>query len=268
MRYGTKKGPLLSSGQTQIDSLSEFEKKKNSTKVLKERKEDMNKMKKNILQLSIVFIAVLVFSTMTMAGGQKHHYRWWNPFSGLWTAINQLQDHVSKMEKNVDAKLEQLSTQGGGTPPASTIDPGSAPFVCPGCWFPEGKLCPNLDIDTSNLLKGAFLPGVEMYGTDLSGADLTKVDLRGSTLFDINFSGALLIGADFSPRPNKANGNSMENGTRITNADLTSADLTDADLSGATITGAIGLDSVIWDNTTCPDGKNSDDVGNTCINNL
>ena len=227
-------------------------------------------MKKNILQLSIIFIAVLVFSTMTMAGGKKHHYRWWNPFSGLWTAINQLQDQMGNMDKKFNAKLEQLSTQAGGSTPASysTIDPGTGPFVCPGCWFPEGKLCPNLDIDTSNLLKGAFLPGVEMYGTDLSGADLTKVDLRGSTLFDINFSGAILLGADFSPRPNKANGASMENETRITNADLTGADLTDADLSSAKIIGAIGLDTAIWNNTTCPDGKNSDDVGNTCINNL
>lgn len=42
-------------------------------------------------------------------------------------------------------------------------------------------------------------------------------------------------------------------------ADLSGADLTDADLGGANLTGA-KLTDVIWSNTLCPDGTNSDDV--------
>ena len=45
-------------------------------------------------------------------------------------------------------------------------------------------------------------------------------------------------------------------------ANLTGADLTNADLTGA------DLNWVIWDDTTCPDGTNSDNNGNTCENNL
>lgn len=42
-------------------------------------------------------------------------------------------------------------------------------------------------------------------------------------------------------------------------ADLTGADLTDANLQGANLTGA-KVSDVIWANTICPDGTNSDDV--------
>jgi len=36
---------------------------------------------------------------------------------------------------------------------------------------------------------------------------------------------------------------------------------------GADLTGA-DLSNVIWSNTICPDGTNSDDNGDTCVNNL
>ena len=50
-------------------------------------------------------------------------------------------------------------------------------------------------------------------------------------------------------------------------AELFGADLGYANLTGANMTGA-NLDGVRWINTTCPDGTNSDDNGNTCENNL
>jgi hypothetical protein len=74
---------------------------------------------------------------------------------------------------------------------------------------------------------------------------------------------------------------------RLTNADLSGAslrqaDLTGADLSGADLTGAhledAVIEDVLWNNTTCPDGTNSDDVakrdasgemvGGTCAGHL
>ena len=39
-------------------------------------------------------------------------------------------------------------------------------------------------------------------------------------------------------------------------------ELTDADLTGA------DLVVVTWNDTTCPDETNSDDNGNTCVNNI
>ena len=50
-------------------------------------------------------------------------------------------------------------------------------------------------------------------------------------------------------------------------ADLTGAYLYYADLTGADLTDA-DLTAVYWYDTTCPDGTNSDDNGNTCVNNL
>jgi len=52
-------------------------------------------------------------------------------------------------------------------------------------------------------------------------------------------------------------------------ANLTGADLTGADLAYLnTSYGPADLTGVTWSNTTCPDGTNSDNNGNTCMNNL
>ena len=50
-------------------------------------------------------------------------------------------------------------------------------------------------------------------------------------------------------------------------ANLDGTNLTDVDLIGALLTPA-QLTGVIWSNTICPDGSNSDQDGDTCANNL
>lgn len=68
--------------------------------------------------------------------------------------------------------------------------------------------------------------------------------------------------------PPKAAGVSVSlRGADLTNADLRGSDLSDADLTGATLTGA-KLAGVVWSNTICPDGTNSDGHGNTCLGHL
>ena len=93
-----------------------------------------------------------------------------------------------------------------------------------------------------------------LAGTDLSGADLTGALLVGASLYD-----TVLIQAYLG-------------GVNLTDADMRYADLRDAYLGYADLTGAdtyqIRLDGVTWDNTICPDGTNSNDNGNTCVNNL
>ena len=56
-------------------------------------------------------------------------------------------------------------------------------------------------------------------------------------------------------------------GMNFSNFNMSGADLSGSNLTGANLTGA-NLQSVIWSNTICPDGSNSDDNGNTCANNL
>jgi hypothetical protein len=61
-------------------------------------------------------------------------------------------------------------------------------------------------------------------------------------------------------------------GAQLTNADLRGVNLAGADLSGANLNGAnlIGakVDGVVWNDTTCPDGTNSNSEGGTCLGHL
>ena len=57
------------------------------------------------------------------------------------------------------------------------------------------------------------------------------------------------------------------NGVYLNYADLSGANLGGADLSFTYLLNA-NLSGVSWYNTTCPDGTNSDDNGDTCENNL
>jgi hypothetical protein len=82
-------------------------------------------------------------------------------------------------------------------------------------------------------------PNAPLNRADLSGVDLVGADLSGAKLIDADLSRAYLTGAV-----------------------LRGVDLTGADLVGAS------LDGVVWDNTKCPDGSNSDLVGGSCVNDL
>lgn len=204
-------------------------------------------MKKNILQLSIVFVAILMLSTMSMARGKiSYHSKWWNPLSGLWSAIYQLQDNLSKMNKEVDDKLAALSQSGGTTPTSSSIiDPGAGPIVCPGCTFPKDDLAEEI----KERLRGGFLAYAKFAGTDLSDVDFSNADLRGAKLADCDLYEANFSGANLSPVTLVIGGTPWEYKT----------DFSHANLERAILTGAVGLDQVIWSSTVCPDGSNSDD---------
>lgn len=102
--------------------------------------------------------------------------------------------------------------------------------------------------------------GCDKSGVDLSTANLTKANLTGANLTETNLNyakltGAGLTGADLSY-------------AALIHADLTNANLTKANLTGANLSDAVtsgaNITSVVWDNTTCPDGNNSG-VGGTCV---
>ncbi len=90
---------------------------------------------------------------------------------------------------------------------------------------------------------------------NLSGADLSGVDLTNSRIHDINLSNANLYNANLS-------------NAYITSSNLSNAYLYNANLSGASLPSSNDLTNVVWTNTICPDGTNSDDNGDTCENNL
>jgi hypothetical protein len=142
------------------------------------------------------------------------------------------------------ANADQADADGDGRGDACDSGGGSDAYVCSGV----GADCSNPIVPYPDLYQ------CDLTGTTLSGADLTYACLNGAVLINANLFGAVLNNADLS------------------NADLSGADLSFADLPGANLTGAnlngAVLDNVIWWNTTCPDGTNSNDHGNTCVGHL
>jgi uncharacterized protein YjbI with pentapeptide repeats len=173
------------------------------------------------------------------------------------------------------------------------------PAELPGPWaIANGYLIgPNADLTGADLagtnLDDDSLNDAIVTGSNLTGANMSTTYLVGITsggiigipaslpsgwsLVDGYFIGAYaqLIDADLSGA-NLASafmGEANLNGADLADADmqgteLGGADLTSADLDGADMAGALGLGAVVWSNTTCPDGTNSNNDSGTCINNL
>jgi outer membrane protein assembly factor BamB len=103
-------------------------------------------------------------------------------------------------------------------------------------------------------LKNANLSGCSLPGVDLTGANATNANLTGAYLDAANLSSATLSQAQLE-------------GAVLTRVNLTGAKLNFANLSGASLTGAT-LSGVTWNQTTCPDGTNSNNDGGTCTGHL
>ena len=95
------------------------------------------------------------------------------------------------------------------------------------------------------IFRGADLTDAEFFFTEVTRVDFVRADLRGASLAHSYF-----LDADFG------------------HASLAGADFTGATLTGASFEHASGLSTVIWSETTCPDGTISDDNGGTCLGHL
>jgi hypothetical protein len=196
-------------------------------------------MKKNIFQIVIVFVTIFALSTTVMAQNKKHDYKW-------WTAIEELQGELSNIK-------EDPATLGGDD---QLLAPDVSPIICPKCWFPAG---PFPDNNRARLAE-AYMPGAVFKGTDLSSADLFGADLRGVTMIGANLSEADLSSVNFS----RMDEIEFRNPPSQTWAIFIDTNLSDA----KGWIDAIGLDdeNIMWLNTTCPDGSNSDTNGDgTCF---
>ncbi|MEO1270567.1 MAG: pentapeptide repeat-containing protein, partial [Myxococcota bacterium] len=90
---------------------------------------------------------------------------------------------------------------------------------------------------------------VDCEGMDLQGFNLSRLVLRQANLQGTDLTQALLFEAD------------------LRGADLIGANLTQTNLTGAFVSDTL-LDGVIWQDTSCPDGTNSDQHGGTCGGHL
>jgi hypothetical protein len=86
-----------------------------------------------------------------------------------------------------------------------------------------------------------------LVGVNLAGADLAQADLENS-----NLSGADLVGADLAF-------------ATLNNTNLSHASLNGANLLGVELLQLPNITGAIFEDTTCPDGTNSNNDGNTCV---
>ena len=112
----------------------------------------------------------------------------------------------------------------------TNLDPGVGPLVCPGCAFYGGPIPEEI----VQRLPGAYLVGVYFNSTNLIGVDLRGANLSGATFLNCNLEGANLEDANIGPAP-------LKDPNQI---------------------------NTTWINTICPNGDNSNEVGNTCENSL
>jgi uncharacterized protein YjbI with pentapeptide repeats len=119
-----------------------------------------------------------------------------------------------------------------------------APSKLPIGWrFVDGYFVgPWADLGDSSNLAGADLSGLDLTGIDFGPLGLA---LGTTSLVNANLSHTNFTRANFH------------------NADVDGANLTGANLTRAAFLGA-SLNGVLWSDTICPDGTNSDNDGGTC----
>lgn len=105
-------------------------------------------------------------------------------------------------------------------------------------------------------LGNASLPGARLEHANLRGVVADGVALRGASLSGANLAGAYLIGAHLR-------GATLV-GANLAGADLSDADLSHVDLLHAVVTQTTRIPYVVWNDTICPDGTNSNANGHTC----
>lgn len=101
--------------------------------------------------------------------------------------------------------------------------------------------------------QGASLE-VNTEGANFSSTNFSSADIHNSSFINTNFSGANFTAAIFT--------SAVVQNTNFTNANFTNANLLGVNFTNSTRTG------VIWSNTTCPDGTNSNNNGGTCEGHL
>jgi uncharacterized protein YjbI with pentapeptide repeats len=107
---------------------------------------------------------------------------------------------------------------------------------------------------TGAVLKVSWTPHIanpNFSGANFTNASFTPDDSYGGVFDHVNFSNATFTGVSFNSTPVL--------GRQL---DFRTVNFTGTDLSG------INMTDVIWRNTTCPDGTNSDDNGETCVGHL
>ena len=219
--------------------------------------EEMNKSSAddylNLLQV-IIGIQVNVSSSQSMISSLIIELENLNSSNeDLLTQLNQTQSYLASLEYDLNNTIAEL---------IGAID-----------WANQTVNWAYMDLNFVDLT-GAELKGANLSYANLFSAQMNLVNLSGAKLNYAKLDGANLNFADISNadlssailgNADLTNASLVE--ANLTDAFMTNTDLTNANLFGAVFTNAL-LDGVTWSDTICPDGTNSNDNGNTCINNI
>ncbi len=166
---------------------------------------------------------------------------------------------------------EAIGAGGSGFSAAVSITITNAAVQNCDDWGPYADLqgCDLSDAELSDAnLTDANLTDANLSGANLSGANLNGANLNGAFLDGVTSGGItgtpsalpnsdwmLILGCLIGPY-------ATLNDAELSDANLTDATLNDANLSDADISG------VIWSDTTCVNGTNSNNDDGTCANDL
>ncbi len=106
------------------------------------------------------------------------------------------------------------------------------------------------DFTNANLSSAELYVKGDINLTDFTNANLSEAELIVDKIYETDFTNANLTGAELDVDY------------------IIRADFTNADLRGATGLGSATITYDAWNNTTCSDGSNSDDNGDTCLGHL
>ena len=108
---------------------------------------------------------------------------------------------------------------------------------------------------------GATFVNADLQASALIFADFSNANFSGATIDSGALQGSIYTNADFTSASIQ---NTVFNDINATQTNFTNANFTDANLQGALFMADTNRTGVIWSNTICPDGTNSDTNGNTC----
>ncbi len=127
----------------------------------------------------------------------------------------------------------------------------------------------NIHGDSTNFSGIHGISGPTVFTFSTHNITLTHANFQSAVAilqFGIGFSGSDpdFSGSDFT----NTNLSSQSNPSDFSNVNLSNANFTGANLRYTTNMGTATLTGAIWSNTTCPDGTNSNNNGNTCVGHL
>lgn len=119
---------------------------------------------------------------------------------------------------------------------------------------------------TNSILSNSMFEDTILTNTNFSNSQMKLVTMHSITLTDVDFTNADLSDSHLGHA--QSHSPTIFSNTNFTNTNLTNVVFDNINLSGSLNMSTATRTNISWTNTTCPDGTNSDNNGNTCEDHL